>query len=233
VLTSCGRFDLLKETVASFLEHFEADKIVIAEDSERPQEAAAFAAEFPVVEMRTNAPRLGQMRSIDGLYATLDTPYVLHLEDDWAFTGGVDLSSVMDFMETRSDISVVAIGYRFDKRFKHSARKASYAGLDYLVWDLDAHPKWFSYSFNPSIARVALWREIGPFATFVTEENVSQFCKARGLRTAMLVPSLADHIGDARHAHDPFQPPRAKTLISRLKRSVAKRLSRITSRDAN
>ncbi len=102
----------------------------------------------------------------------------------------------------------------------------SHAGVDYLVWDLDAHPKWFSYSFNPSIGRLALWREIGPFARFGTEEGLSQFCKVRGQRIAMVVPGVAEHIGDERHAHDPFQPRRAKTPWARLKRSLAKRWAR-------
>ena len=36
VLTSCGRFDLLGETVTSFTRHFDVDRILIAEDSEDP-----------------------------------------------------------------------------------------------------------------------------------------------------------------------------------------------------
>jgi hypothetical protein len=165
------------------------------------------------------------MRSIDKLYASLEAPYVLHLEDDWGFTAGADLGNVLSLLEARADISVVCIGYRLDKRFIEHARKITHAGATYLVWDLDAHPKWFSYSFNPSIGRLALWREIGPFARFGTEEAISQFCKARGMRIAMLVPSVAHHIGDERHAHDPFQPPRAKTPLAKLKRSLARRLA--------
>ena len=101
--------------------------------------------------MRVNQPKLGQMRSIDALYATIATPYVVHLEDDWGFTRSLDLDSVMQFLETRPDISVVCIAHRvYDPRFAKSARKTQHGGIDYLVWDLDAHPKWFSYSFNPS-----------------------------------------------------------------------------------
>ncbi len=227
VLTSCGRFDLLKATVGSFLQHFATDKILIAEDSDKAEEAAAFARAFPVAEMHVNKPKLGQMRSIDALYARLTTPYVLHLEDDWAFSASVDLDRIIDFMEGRPDISVVCIGYRLDRRFLHHAKPESHGGLNYLVWDLEAHPKWFSYSFNPSIGRVALWREIGPFARFTTEENVSEHCKARGMRIAMAVPAIALHIGEARHAQDPFQPPRATTPLARLKRSVAKRWAKL------
>lgn len=224
VLTSCGRFDLLEETVATFAHHFDVDKIIVAEDSGKADEAAVFADGFSEVEMRINAPKLGQLRSIDAVYQTLATPYVLHLEDDWGFTRSICPESVISFLEARPDISVVCIAHRiYAPRFAKSAHVHHHDGIDYLVWDLDAHPKWFSYSFNPSIARLDLWRECGPFARFVTEENLSEFCKARGMRVAMVTPGIADHIGDDRHAPDPFQPPRAKTLVSRLKRSVAKR----------
>jgi hypothetical protein len=224
VLTSCGRFDLLGQTVATFLDHFDTDTIIVAEDSGKAVEAGAFAGKYPAVDMRVNLPKLGQLRSIDDLYATLHTPYVLHLEDDWGFTASVDLDRVIGFLEARPDISVVCIAHRiYDARYARSAHAERHDGIDYLVWDLDAHPKWFSYSFNPSVARLSFWRECGSFSCFVTEENLSRFCKARGMRIAMIVPGIADHIGDDRHAHDPFQPPRAKTLVSRLKRSVAKR----------
>jgi len=225
VLTSCGRFDLLEETVTSFLAYFEPGRIIVAEDSESADGAAAFAQDFPLIEMRPNVPKLGQLRSIDKLYETLPTPYVVHLEDDWGFTRGLDLDSVLQFLEARPDISVVCFAHRvYDPRYEKNAHTTHHGGIDYLVWDLDAHPKWFSYSFNPSIARMAFWRQYGPFERFVTEENLSGFCKDRGLRIAMVAPGVADHIGDGRHAPDPFQPPRAKTLVSRLKRSVAKRL---------
>jgi hypothetical protein len=228
VLTSCGRFDLLGETIASFLDHFDVDRIVVADDAGDAGAAANFAAKVPKVDMRVNDPRRGQMPSVDGLYASVQTPYVVHLEDDWKFTGGVDLDKVVRFIEARPDVSVVCIGYRFDKRFAASARKTTHEGIDYWVWDLDAHPKWFSYSFNPSVGRLAFWREHGPYEHFKTEEGLSQFAKGRGLRIAMLIPSLADHIGDERHAEDPFQPKRAKTPLARLKRSIAKRWERIT-----
>ena len=222
-LTSCGRFDLLETTLASFVGHFEAPRILIAEDAGRPAEAAAFAHRHPEVEMRANPARLGQMRSIDSLYAVVKTPYVLHLEDDWEFNSSADLSAVTDFLEARDDISVCAVAYRLDPRYRKSARTETFRGKNYLVWDLDAHPKWFSYSFNPSIARLSMWRELGPFARYATEENLSAACKARGLRIAMIERPIAHHIGEKRHAHDPFQPRRATTLFSRLRRSAAKR----------
>ncbi len=229
VLTSCGRFDLLGETITSLLAHFDMDRIIVAEDSGMTAAAEELARKFPLVDMRGNLPKLGQMRSIDAHYASISTPYVVHLEDDWGFTRSLDLNRVTDFLEARPDVSVVCIAHRvYDPRFQKGARKETHGGIDYYVWDLDAHPKWFSYSFNPSVVRLALWREVGPFARFVTEENLSLFLKQRGQRIAMVVPGVADHIGDHRHAHDPFQPKRAKTFFERLQRSIAKRLPFLT-----
>ena len=234
VLTSCGRFDLLEETVSSFLKFFDASSIVIAEDSEDVAGAATFAQKFPMADVRVNEPKLGQLRSIDKAYATLQTPYVLHLEDDWGFTRTLDLDSVIDFLDARPDISVVCIAHRvYNPRYAKGAHKSRHGDIDYLVWDLDAHPKWFSYSFNPSIARMAFWRQFGPFEHYVTEEDLSLFCKKRGMRVALVTPGIADHIGDHRHAPDPFQPKRAKTLISRLRRSVAKRWENLKSRETS
>src|SRR6516164_6005813 len=102
VLTSCDRFDLLDETVASFLEHFDAERILITDDAGDREAAARFAAKAPRVGIRVNDPRCGQMRSIDGLYASVKTPYVVHLEDDWSFKGGIDLDKVVRFLEARS-----------------------------------------------------------------------------------------------------------------------------------
>lgn len=234
VLTSCGRFDLLEQTVASFLDFFDASKIVIAEDSEDAAGAASFAEKFPVADVRVNHPKLGQLRSIDKVYATLETPYALHLEDDWGFSRTLDLDSVINFLEERPDISVVCIARRvYNPRYAKGAHESRHGDIDYLIWDLDAHPKWFSYSFNPSIARVDFWRQFGPFERYVTEEELSHFCKERGMRIAMVTPGIADHIGDDRHAPDPFQPKRAKTLISRLRRSVAKRWANLNSRESS
>ena len=228
VLTSCGRFDLLEDTIASFLTHFAVPEILVAEDSQRSTEAAAFAEKFPQVKMRINESKLGQMRSIDEVYATLKTPYVLHLEDDWCFTRSLDVERVIAFLESRPDVSVVCIANRtFEPRYDKSAHKCRFQGVDYIVWDLDAHPKWFSYTFNPSIARLSLWNDVGPFARFATEENLSQSLKARGMRIAMITPSIADHIGEKRHVADPFQPPRPQTLGGRLKRSIAKRWAKV------
>ena len=51
------------------------------------------------------------MGSIDRLYATLTTPWVLHLEDDWRFSRSLDLDRVIDFLNVHTDVSVVCIAH--------------------------------------------------------------------------------------------------------------------------
>jgi hypothetical protein len=223
VLTSCGRFDLLEQTVQSFFEHFETDRLIVSDDSLRFGEAAAFANAYPQIEMRSCWERLGRLRAIDALYGTLRTPYVFHLEDDWCFTGDANLDDVCDYLDARPDVSVVCVGWRPDARYAGKAKTDTFRGHDYRVWDLDAHPRRFSYTFNPAVARTALWRQIGPFAKFHHEEGLSAFCKARGMRIAMLERPIAYHLGDRLHAYDRFEAHHASTLLSRLRRSAARR----------
>ena len=89
VLTSCGRFDLLRRTLASFLEHNDTKiaKYIIVEDS-GDDSVRDVLAEFRDVEfdLIVNQPKRGQLWSIDLAYERVHTPYIFHCEDDWLFT---------------------------------------------------------------------------------------------------------------------------------------------------
>ncbi len=226
VVTSCGRFDLLARMIDSFARHFDADRIIVAEDSGDHDGARAFAARSHHVELRINDPKLGQMRSIDRLYETIATPYVIHLEDDWEFTGAVAPERIAAMLEARPDISGALLAHReYATHYDRGAQIFSHEGLGYKTLAFAAHPTWFSYSFNPSVARLDLWRRVGPFADFGTEEKLSAALKEEGARAALLWPPVGRHIGDDRHVPDPFQPQRPRNMLERLARSLRKRLA--------
>lgn len=228
VVTSCGRFDLLEKTIASFNRHFIADAITIAEDSADHDGARAFAARHANVDMRINDPKLGQMRSIDRLYEAVATPYVIHLEDDWEFTRAIDLTRIVAMLEQKPDMTVALLAHReYAAHMESGVRMMSAEGLDYKIFAFETHPLWFSYSFNPSIARIDLWRDIGPFAKFETEEKLSGVLKEQGKRIALLWPPVGHHIGDDRHVPDPFQPLRPRTFWAKWLNSARKRWRRI------
>ncbi|MBN9062252.1 MAG: hypothetical protein BGP06_07515 [Rhizobiales bacterium 65-9] len=229
VATSCGRFDLLERTITSFDRWFDADRIIIAEDSADHAGARAFAARHPKVDMRINEPKLGQMRSIDRLYETVATPFVIHLEDDWEFTRSVELERIVAMLRARPDVTVALLAHRdYAPHLENGARMMNAEGLDYKYFEHDTHPMWFSYSFNPSIARLDVWKEKGPFARHETEEKLSLALKKEGRRIALLWPPVGHHIGDDRHVPDPFQPLRPRGVLAKWANSARKRWRRLT-----
>jgi GT2 family glycosyltransferase len=111
VVTSCGRFDLLRETLASLFKHLErpARRVLVIEDSGDESVRAALADLWPPVEVIVNNPQLGQMKSLDKVYALVDTPYVFHCEDDWEFFRDGFLAESFALLKARPDVSMVAL----------------------------------------------------------------------------------------------------------------------------
>ncbi|MET0605118.1 MAG: hypothetical protein ABWZ80_01560 [Beijerinckiaceae bacterium] len=182
------------------------------------------------MDMRINDPKLGQMRSIDRLYDSVVTPYVIHLEDDWEFIRPIELERIVGMLEKRPDVSVALLAHReYAPHLERGARLTGIDGLAYKCFEHDTHPLWFSYSFNPSIVRIDLWRRLGPFAKYETEEKLSGELKKQGMRIALLWPPIGRHIGDDRHVPDPFQPQRPRNILERLVRSAKKRLTRLSA----
>ena len=91
VLTSCNRFDLLEETLKSFIKYndYPINKYIFIEDSHKISELEAVVNKFPSIKQKAlllnNDPKLGQMASIDKAYSHVETNYIFHCEEDWEF----------------------------------------------------------------------------------------------------------------------------------------------------
>ena len=88
VLTSCGRHDLLQQTLDSFFRFntMPLSKLIVIEDG--PELAAcAVRDRFSShnIEWISTGRRVGQIAAIDYAYSRVATPYIFHLEDDWQF----------------------------------------------------------------------------------------------------------------------------------------------------
>jgi hypothetical protein len=225
VLTSCGREDLLARTLGSFLAHHRPGRIVIVEDSADPALAARVVAHHPGVDMLPNAARLGQLPSIDRAYATVTTPLVLHLEDDWEFTGPIDIPGAVDLLERRAEVNAVCFRRLADLQFKERIRRrrfshgsGRYARLDHI------HPDWHGHTFNPTLLRLATWQAIGPFAGLGNERAISRAVKDRGGFVAYQLPGVCGHIGDGRRVADPVRVRHARSrTLGNLWRRLARR----------
>ena len=92
VLTSCGRLDLLEQTLDSFLEFndYPIREYLITEDSADPvifKQCRKLNKDKYNNKLKFifNKVKLGQSKSIDLAYSKVKTPLVFHCEDDWQF----------------------------------------------------------------------------------------------------------------------------------------------------
>ena len=230
VITSCGRFDLLRATLASLLPNLDVrpQKIIIVEDLCDPaveSVAAEFDGDF---EILVNDVKLGQIASIDRAYRAVSTPYIFHCEDDWEFFRSGFITESAALLQHVDKVSMV--GLRPREELNPLIRKLPAERtdrVDFFQYDPALHPEYFSYSFNPGLRRLRDYEKIGPFAPLGHEPDISYVFKKAGFRMAGLENPAVRHIGWGRHIQDPYQPVRSKRLIARLRKSASKRVKRI------
>lgn len=204
VLTSCGRWDFLVRSLDTFLAHHEPGRFLLVEDSADPAFARRIAERYPMIEVVLNQPRLGQHKAIDRVYAMVETPYIVHLEDDWVFTGAMDIADAERLLvEDEHVVSVCFTVFRrlkarqriFARTFRHGVH--TYASLH------RAHRAWHGYSFYPTLLRRSTWEKHGPYANFANERAISGHMKRAGLWVAYQLPGVGVHVGSGYSVFDP------------------------------
>jgi len=233
VVTSCGRFDLLRHTLESLLPLLDPppEEILVIEDSGDASVREALAGLKSPVRVMVNDRQLGQMASIDLAYGQVRTPFVFHCEDDWEFFRTGFIAESFALLHARPDISMVGLRPRHELNpLVRATPEEALEGVRFFALDPQKHPEYFSYSFNPGLRRMADYHAIGPFAPLGHEGDVSYAFKLAGFRIANLEEPAVRHIGDGRHVEDPTLPPKARTFLARLNRSIQKRLKRIRRR---
>jgi hypothetical protein len=204
VITSCGRFDLLEQTLASFLSCNTAPicRHVLVEDSGDRQVndvLSRFAVPF---EVMLNDPPLGQIAAIDRAYRTVTTPYIFHCEDDWRFFRPNFIEDSLAVL--RHDPSVTVVVSRragqnetVDKMLAQGLPRST-GRIHYrtpLLWDA---LEWHGYSFNPGLCRLSDYRQLGSFSHWGHEAEASLYFKLRGRGVAYLVEPACETTGSAR-----------------------------------
>jgi hypothetical protein len=219
VLTSCGRFDLLVETISSFLAFNTAPiaRYVIVEDSGDASVRdilASFDARF---ELLLNEERRGQIESIDRGYSSVSTPYIFHCEDDWRFFRSGFVEESLLLLENFANISAVlcrrARQNAVHDRFTRSMGVSRLGGVEFRQPALGVDESWGGYSFNPGLRRLADYRRIGSFAACGHEMEVSRWFKREGMGVASLEQPACETTGLRRHVHDSFAPENWNKLI--------------------
>ena len=234
-LTSCGRFDLLEQTLASLLPRLEGPlaKIVIIEDSGSSdvdtvvQKFARTGIEF---EILINTPPLGQLRSIDILYSNIDTKWIFHCEDDWEFFSDGFIADSFAILKEVDSCSMVNLRLASSMRRPHFPRvDVTSNGVRYQVLRSGNDP-WAGIHFNPGLRRIRDYHIVGPYANFGKwhgEKRISQCYLELGYRVACLLEPKVRHLGDLRTVPDPNTVLSGSKRVQKWKRSTLYRVERL------
>jgi hypothetical protein len=224
-VTSCGRLDLLADTLSSFRRHNTGGTWLLSEDSTDQAVIRDVTARYPEMKVLSGSERLGLMRSIDRVYSEATTPYIFHLEDDWQFDGPIAWDPAIALLESRNDVanvSVRAFG-EIKQKYRVQSQPVSVGGTQFQIMNRDAHPEFFGWSTNPGLIKRALYQQYAPFGRML-HDQMSGAIKRDGRSVAFLLPGVARHIGQDRTVTDPAMPPRPTSRPEKWLRAAKKKL---------
>jgi hypothetical protein len=218
-LTSCGRFDLLEQSVKSLTQFWDGplpEAFYINEDSgfELPKIISNYIKSiWPDCDYKEFAGLKNQIAAIDRMYKEVKTPYIFHTECDWQFykTGFIEKS--MDILENDPMIMQVWIRAQSDRNGHPvvGVPRMTPNRTRYQMMSSDYRGQWSGQSFNPGLRRLSDYKTLFPngyagVTTFnikepwTSEMQVGQVYKKAGFKAATLMNGYVKHIGgNGRH----------------------------------
>jgi hypothetical protein len=224
-ITSYNRFDLLEQTIDSFLSlnNYPIEKIIVVEDSTIIGMKDKILSKYDnAIELIFNDVRIGQAKSIDKAYSAVNTEYILHCEDDYVFTGNPNfISNSIDILKEREDIHQIWIrhlnnfyvshGGQGVKQF-HDEVLTTSNGIQYRLVRIADDRLWSGFTWNPNIKRTTDYRKMFPngYGEFLhpdhmehrgstTEALCSQHASLNhNYRGALLVNGACNNVGVGR-----------------------------------
>lgn len=198
-LTIGKRPDLLKKTLDSLLSIGEFKHIVAINDFRDAPTNEMFTRLCPEGQLISLDQQLGHHKAVDHMYRTISTPYVFHCEDDWFFDKSMDLNSAMQLLDANANISQVCFRKIADFHLTENANSQVMECQENgrVFYRLDKlHPQWHGYTFNPHLAKLDVWKQLGGFAPFKKERHISRHLRSKDCFTAYMNPGSCEHIGE-------------------------------------
>lgn len=208
VITSCGRKDLLRRTISSFIKYntFPIKKGIIIEDSANKDIMDSISGEYPEFTVIKNENKLGQVKSIDKAYSLVDSEYIFHCEDDWEFYSPGFIEASLKVLN--SDNKILQLQLRHIRDINgHPSDMLSLRivppDINIVNLQLNYLGVWHGFSFNPGLKRVSDYLLAKPYAAIGHEGEVGKFYKDLGYKVVVQPNvSYVAHIGDGRHVFD-------------------------------
>ena len=230
VVTSCGRPDLLRRTVTSFLTHnsYPIAQSILIEDSASPGMARFIRRHLGEVfdTVILNDPKLGQIRSIDRAYREVRTPYIFHCEDDWEFVRGGFIERSFEFLDQDPRIINVWLRGLHDTSGHRVEPEplVSGSGVPYHRMGLDPQGTCQGFTFNPTLKRLSDYALVRPLETLGSEGAAAQRYRDLGFHAITLDEVYVKHIGQGRHVPLPGDRRYLRIAKHRLRNFLLKHL---------
>lgn len=208
VITSCDRFDLLKETITSLdiNNTYKVKEVIITEDSGNENIKKCIPAHWNC-RLLINNPKLGQLKSIDLAYSFVTTPYIFHCEDDWMFYRKGFIEDSLEVLNSNENILQVWLR-DFTKDISHCYSFHSISDpitindITYFKVESSSH-QWKGFSLNPGLRRKSDYEKEAPFyrnkSAIDTESDISIAYFNMGMFSVILEESAVYHLGWGRH----------------------------------
>lgn len=202
ILTSCGRFDLLRITLDSFFKHntYDITEFIAYEDSGLPIQQD-LKDDYPFIRWIEAPEQAGQIIALDTLWSQVKTPYAFCMEDDWEFIRDGFIEASMEIMEAEPKVLMVWLK-ELGENNKHPVEWHGNHGVFKSGPNL-----WAWHRFNPSLKRKADYDLIAPFSKHTTfnkskgwksEAAISQVYNKLGFTAAILPQVYIKHLGEGR-----------------------------------
>ena len=209
-LTSCGRYDLLKRTLASLLPRLEGpcEGIVIGEDGGNRRildVVDRFRTDSPPIEVILLPRRIGICGNIDRIYQEVRTDWIFHCEDDWEFFRSGFIRESFEILAEYERVS--AVGLRATDEFRPGFWCPGVPGG--FRAEVAVAGRYAGLHFNPGLRRMGDYRAIGPYAGLAQEADEGDVGRAyleAGLCMACLSRPAVRHIGWGRSVGDAAHP---------------------------
>ena len=217
-ITSCGRPELLKRTLESFVRYntYPIKEVILCEDSGIPHivDFAKDILPYPII-FCYNDVRIGQMKTIEKYSKLIKTPYVFHLEDDYEFfdSGFIELS--FNILDSDPKISQVLL-----EDEQHSFYKVDIGNpLCYKLMTNEPHEITANngdgplnvFSWRPSLKKIEIQKLRIPYEHWDDEYTIELLVNKLGYYSVVTNnikdgrPGFCTHIGKNYHVPENFQ----------------------------
>jgi hypothetical protein len=235
VLTSCGRQDLLECTLETFFSFntMPLERMIVIEDGPAGANAALMRKfrHLPIEWWGTEW-WVGQINAIDSAYASIDTDYIFHLEDDWEFYASGFIEKSLRVLEADPHCLQVWLRALDDTNGHPVAPETELVGgIPCRRMEKGYLGTWHGFSFNPGLRRHADYLRIGSFGHHaghdkrhpgISEGAISRIYDELGFHAYILADGdgqgYVRHIGwgrmvsaGLRHTKPPVKPEVAPT----------------------